>query len=153
MVTLSMFSLCPLPVTISLKGVCAHNLAPQVLDLLHRGCTPSYPGSSSQWGFHYSDQQTIENKQKVFNRGSWQKCPLTSISRENLHLHMLKTEWAWPRHWWRTSACPGTGTRLHIPSMTSGNIFTVSSLTGLVSPNIISDNISLLLSKSNPAFV
>ena len=53
MVTLSKLSLCSLPVTtVSLKGACAHNLAPQVWDLLLRGCTPSYPGSGGQWGFH-----------------------------------------------------------------------------------------------------
>ena len=161
MVTLSKLSLCSLPVTtVSLKGACAHNLAPQISDLLPRGCIPSYPGSGGQWGFHAWVQQAMKTSKKVVNRGNWQECLFTSISRKNLYLHMLKTdtsksnfESVWPRHWQRTSSFPGTVTRLRIPSTTSGNIFTVSSLTGLVSPNIMLDKLSLLLSKSNPAFV
>lgn len=63
----SKFSLCPLPVApVSQKGACARNLAPQVLDLLPGGCTPSYPGSGGQWSFHAWVQQIIANKQKSF---------------------------------------------------------------------------------------
>lgn len=64
--------LCPLPVApVSQKGACARNLAPQVLDLLPGGCTPSYPGSGGQWSFHaWSSTDHSKQAKKVFNGGN-----------------------------------------------------------------------------------